>query len=146
MRRIVSFSFMTFLFMLLAIPAQAQDVSGAWTLSWMQAGRQGGAAMERTMDVTFVQDGSAVTGTVTMAAMGRGGRGGGGAGGAPREIALEGTMEGNVLTFSYTMGMGERSFTQSFTATVDGNAMEGTMTGGMRQTGETPFKGVKKEG
>jgi hypothetical protein len=137
---------MTFLFMLLVGTAQAQNVTGAWTLTYSQTGRDG-QAMERTMDITLLQDGTVVTGTVTLAAMGGRGGGGGGGGGAPREIEIQdGTMEGNVLTFSLTMGMGERSMTQSFTATVTGNTMEGTMTGGMRQTGDVPFTGVKKEG
>ena len=143
MRRALSFSFMTLLFMFLAVPLQAQDVTGAWTLTYTMTGRNG-QEMERTIDIAFQQEGTAVTGTVTLA--GRGGRGGGG-GGAPREVEIQdGTMVGNTLTFSYTMGMGERSFTQSFTATVTGNTMEGTLSGGMRQTDPIPFTGVKREG
>ena len=151
MRRFVPTAFMSLLLLALAVPLQAQNVTGNWTLTYSQAGRDG-QVMERTIEVTFVQEGAAVTGTVQRPAMGGragggAGRAGGGAGGAPQEIAIEnGTMEGNVLTFGYTMGMGERSFTQSFTATVTGNTMEGTMAGGMRQTEPIPFTGVKKEG
>jgi hypothetical protein len=142
MRRIASFSLMAFLFLLLAGPAQAQDVSGDWTLTWTQTGRNG-QSMERSIDITLVQEGTTVTGNATMTAR-PGGRGAGG--GAGREVQIEGTMEGDQLTFSWSLGMGQRTFTQSFTATVSGNNMEGTMTGGMRQTDPIPFKGVKKEG
>lgn len=147
MRRIALFSVVPALLLLFVGPLHAQNpnVTGAWELTYSMTGR-GGQAMTRTMTVTFQQDGTAVTGTVTIAGMGR--RGGAGeTPPPPQEIAIEnGKMDGNTLTFDYTMGMGDRSFTQSFTATVTGDTMEGTMSGGMRQTEPVPFTGKKKEG
>ncbi len=134
------------LLLLLVAPLRAQNITGAWELT--SEGPRG----PRTTTVTFVQEGTAVSGTVQLAAMG--GRPGGGnpppnAPAMPRQIEFkDGKLEGNTLTFSVTMGMGERSMSQTYTATVsaDGKTMEGTMAGGMRQTEPVPFKGVKKEG
>jgi hypothetical protein len=80
---------------------------------------------------------------MTMAMMGRGGGGGGG-----REIEIsDGSFEDGTLTFTITMGMGERSFSQTYVATtVTADSMEGTITGGMRAAEPMPFKGIKKEG
>ena len=146
MRRIALFSIVPALLLLFVGPLQAQNVTGTWELTYSMAGR-GGQAMTRTMTVTFEQDGTAVTGTVMVPRMGGRGGGGGETPPAPQEIAIEnGKMEGNTLSFSYTTGMGDRSFTQSFTAKVTGDTMEGTMTGGMRQTEPVPFTGKKQEG
>jgi hypothetical protein len=138
---------MAALLLFLAPSLQAQDVSGTWTLAYSMMGRQG-QSMERTMEITFKQDGSAVTGT-TMMQMGRR-PGGGGNPPAPQEVTIEGgTMEGDKLTFNIVRGQGERTMTMAFTATVAGNNMEGTLaiTGGMRTGGDpVAFKGVKKEG
>ena len=139
--------FLTILLSLFLVPdrAQAQDVSGTWTLTYTMMGRQGGQGMERSMDVTLQQDGTNITGTALMQMRGRPG------GGDPppaREIAIsDGKFEDGTLTFSITTGMGERSFTQTFVATsVTATTMEGTLSGGMRSTDPIPFKGVKKEG
>jgi hypothetical protein len=150
MRRFLSFGLMAALFMLVVPALQAQDVNvtGDWTITYTMQGRQGGPGRELSMDVTFQQEGTVVTGTALMAMRGRPG----GAGGAPEPepVPLTDTkLEGDQLTFTVTRGMGERSFSQVFTCTVAGNAMEGTvaMAGGMRGAGEPiPFKGVKKEG
>ncbi len=134
-----------------ALPLRAQNVSGTWELTYStQRG-------ERTITLELAQQGATVTGKVILPAMGA--RGGGGGNpppnmpAMPREVEIkDGKIEGNKLTFSYEMGMGERSFTQTFTATVsaDGKSMEGTMTGGLGMGGAAPqpipFKGVKKEG
>ena len=148
MRRIVPLGLMAILLMFLGTPLQAQDVTGTWTITYSQMGRQGGQAREVSMEITLQQNGTEVAGT-TMMAMGRG-RGGAEAP-APQEVAItDGKMEDGVLTFSLTRGMGERTMTTVYTATVDGNTMEGTMTmpamGGMGEREPTPFKGVKKEG
>lgn len=140
MRRFVPVGFMAAMLLLVTLPLQAQNVSGTWDITTTtQRG-------ERTISVTLVQDGATVTGTATMPMMGR--PGGGGGGGAPMEVEIsDGKFENGTLTFSITMGMGERSFTQTYTATtVTADAMEGTVAGGMRATEPTPFKGVKKEG
>jgi hypothetical protein len=149
MRRIVSYGLMGLFLTLLAPPIQAQqNVTGDWVLTYMAQGREG-EAVERTMEFTFVQDGSTVTGTTVFAPMGR--RPGGGAGQnppPPQEIEIqEGKIEGDQLTFTVVRTMRQRSTTQVFTATVSGNSMEGTIetTGGMRGSGETAFTGTKKE-
>ena len=149
MRRIVPFGLSAILLMFLAAPTQAQNVSGEWTITYSQMGRQGGQAREISMEVTFLQDGVTVTGTTMMAMRGR--RGGGGDPPAPQEVEIsDGTMEDGTLTFSIARGMGERTMTMVFTGTVEGDAMQGTMAmampGGMGGREPIAFKGVKKEG
>jgi hypothetical protein len=129
--------------LLLATPLRAQNVAGTWELT--SEGPRG----PRTTTVIFVQEGASVSGKVQMPAMG--GRPGGNpppnAPAGPREIEFkDGTLESGKLTFTVTMGMGERSFSQTYTATVaaDGKTMEGTMTGGRAGAEPVPFKGVKK--
>jgi hypothetical protein len=149
MRAIVPFGLMAILLMFLAAPVQAQGVTGDWTITYSQMGRQGGEAREISMEVTFLQDEATVTGTAMMAMGGRGRGGGGGDPPAPQEIAIEdGTMEGDVLTFTINRGMGERTMSMVFTGTVAGNEMKGTlaMSGGMGGGEPIPFQGVKKEG
>ncbi len=119
-------AFLAMLLMFLATPVQAQ-VTGDWTITYSQMGRQGGAAREVSMDITLKQDGATVTGTTMMAMGGRGGAAGG-TPPAPQEVAIsDGKMEGDKLTFTINRGMGERTISMVFTGTVAGNAMEGTM-------------------
>ena len=142
MRRLAPFSIL-FLLLLLATPLRAQNIAGTWELT--SEGPRG----PRTTTVVFVQEGAAISGKVQMAAMQRPWGAGAGAGAAAREVEFkDGKLEGNKLTFTVTMGTGERTFAQTYTATVgpDGKTMEGTVAGGMRQGEPTPFKGVKKEG
>ncbi|MFC1661278.1 hypothetical protein ACFL3S_07500 [Gemmatimonadota bacterium] len=137
MRRVFPLGLMALL-LFLASPLQAQDVTGSWDLTWETP------RGTRTTTVALAQDGADVTGTATMQMMGR--PGGGGDGGT-QEIAIsDGAMDGDQLTFSITLGMGDRTFTQTFAATVSGDTMEGTVTGGMRSTDPIPFTGQKKEG
>jgi hypothetical protein len=136
---------MAILLMFMAPTLEAQDVTGDWTITYSMMGRQGGQAREVSMDVSFKQDGAAVTGTALMAMGGR--RGGGGR--EPQPIPLTDTkLEGDQLSFTVARGMGERTISFVFNGTVAGNAMEGTMTmGGGRGGAEPiPFKGIKKEG
>jgi len=146
MLRIALFGFTASLLMFFAGPLQAQDVTGDWTLTYTMMGR-GGQSMERSMEITFQQDGATVSGTTMMQARGR--PGGGGNPPEPQEVAIEdGKMEGDKLTFVINRGMGERTMTMTFTGTVSGATMEGTMaiSGGMGGGEPVPFKGVKKEG
>ena len=145
MRRFIPFGLMAVLLLFMAPSLQAQDVTGDWTITYSQMGRQGGQAREVSMDFTFQQDGAAVTGTTMMA---MGGRRGGGEAPEPQEIAIsDGKMEGDKLTFVINRGMGERVMTMTFTGTVAGGTMEGTMAmSGMRASDPVPFKGMKKEG
>jgi len=148
MRRFVPLGLMAAFLLFMAPSLQAQDVTGTWTITYSQMGRQGGQARDVSMDVTLKQDGTVVTGSTMMA---MGGRRGGGEAPAPQEVAVsDGKMEDGVLTFSLTRGMGERTMTTVYTGTVDGNTMAGTLAmpamGGMGQRDPIPFKGVKKEG
>lgn len=110
-----------------ALPASAQSVAGTWDLTWeTPRGAQ-------TTTFVFAQDGMNVTGTARM-----------GRGEMVREVPIkDGMLHGDQLTFAIEFGMGERTMTQTFTATVKGDAMEGKVT---TPRGENPFKGVKKQG
>lgn len=134
MRRLIPLGFLA-LFVFLTPPAQAQDVSGDWELT--SEGPRGA----RTFTATFAQDGSTVTGTVVMQRMGR--PGGGGGGGTQEVEVSDGKVEDGTLTFTLNLGMGDRTFSQTFTATVSGDTMEGTIT---TPRGENPFTGKRKEG
>jgi hypothetical protein len=117
-----------------ASPAAAQNVAGTWELS-VTGGRRGGT---QTMTLVMAQDGGALTGTLTRTL----GRRGGGGGGGPMELKLEdGTVEGNSFSFSVTLIFNDNSFTQSFSGTVDGDAMEGSIEGG--RGGPQPFTGER---
>ena len=109
------------------VPASAQSVAGTWDLSWeTPRGAQ-------TTTFVFVQDGMNVTGTAQMRR-----------GENTLEVPVKnGMLHGDQLTFSLEFGMGERTMTQSFSATVTGDVMEGKIT---TPRGENPFKGVKKQG
>jgi hypothetical protein len=132
MRRLIPPGFFA-LFVFFAPPAQAQDISGDWELT--MEGPRG----TRTLTASFAQDGSTVTGTVTLQVMGRGGGGGG-----TREVEIaDGTFVDGNLTFTLTMGRGQRSISQTYSATVTGATMEGTAT---TMRGENPFTGKRKEG
>ena len=127
-------------FLLLASPLHAQNVTGTWeiTTSTLRG--------ERTITVNLVQEGATVTGTAQMAMMGR--RGGGAGQNVPREVPIsDGSFQDGTLTFTVTMGRGDRTFSQTYVATtVTDEAMEGTITGEMRSNEPLPFKGIKKEG
>ena len=79
------------------------------------------------MTFVFAQDGMNVTGTAQMR-MG--------------EVAIKnGMLHGDQLTFSLELGMGDRTMTQTFAATVTGDTLEGKIT---TPRGENPFKGARK--
>jgi hypothetical protein len=136
MRRLAPFAILSLLLLAGAcqLQAQAVDVTGTWEITWET---QRGAT---TSTFTFAQDGMALVGTAQMT---MGGRPGGGAGGGTREIEItDGKVEGNAITFSMAMGMGERSMSFTFSGTVSGDTMEGTMT---TPRGENPFTGKRKQ-
>lgn len=137
MRRLLSFAFLGMLLFAGVREAQAQaNVTGSWELSWET---QRGAT---TSTFTFVQEGNAFTGTAEMAMRGGPPGGGGGGGGGTREVEItDGKVEGNTISFTMAMGMGERSMSFTFIGTVTGDAMEGTMT---TPRGEAPFTGKRK--
>ena len=108
-----------------ALPASAQSIAGTWELTW--EGRQG----PQTTTFVFAQDGMNVTGTAQMRR-----------GENTMEVPVKnGMLHGDQLTFSLEFGMGQRTMTQTFAATVKGDAMEGKVT---TPRGENPFKGVRK--
>ncbi len=109
----------------LALPASAQSVAGTWDLSWENPrGAQ-------TTTFVFAQDGMNVTGTARIRR-----------GENTVEVPVKnGMLHGDQLTFSVELGMGQRTMSQAFTATVKGDSMEGTIT---TPRGANPFKGVRK--
>lgn len=128
MRRAHVAAFVAVVAALLALTsaASAQSVSGTWELTWeTPRGAQ-------TVTFVFAQDGMNVTGTAHMRR-----------GENTMEIPVKnGMLHGDHLTFALELGMGERTMTQSFAATVTGDAMEGTIT---TPRGENPFKGARKK-
>jgi hypothetical protein len=135
MRPALRFAFLALLLLAGAGQAQAQvDLSGDWELSW--EGPRGAT----TTTFTFQQDGESFTGTAQV--QGRGARPGGGGEGGAREVAItDGVIDGQAITFSMAMGVGQRSMTFTFSGTVEGDSMEGTIT---NPRGEMPFTGLKK--
>ena len=103
-------------------PASAQDLSGAWEISWESPrGAQ-------TVLMTFQVDGMYVTGTAQMP-MG--------------ELPIKnGMIHGDQLMFALEFTRGENTMTQNFVATVTGDTMSGKIT---TPRGENPFKGVRKK-
>lgn len=113
-------------FLVASSPAAAQEITGTWELSWETP--QGA----RTTTFTFAQSGMEVTGTALM-----------GRGDMVREVPIQnGMLHGDQLTFTLTLGMGERSMSQTFAATLKGDTMEGKVT---TMRGEMPFTGARKK-
>lgn len=120
-----------------AAPVAAQNLTGMWELS--QETQRG----QRTSTLALVQDGTALTGTLTLTL---GGRRGGGGGGGPSEFEIEdGMVEGNSFSFTMTLSFGGNSFTQEYSGTFDGDSMEGEIAGGGRRGGggPRPFTGER---
>ena len=104
-------------------PKPAGDLTGAWILNVLSPNGAG------TRDVTFVQDGNALTGEIasSMAA-------------GP----LTGTIEGDVVTFVATVFMESGAFDVTYRATwVDGELKNGTVDFGSYGSGT--FTGHRKE-
>jgi hypothetical protein len=117
------------LLVLLAVttPATAQEtvnVAGKWEMT--------SETPRGTMTTTFTfeQDGSALTGTS------EGQRGG--------EVPISsGSVEGNVITFTVVRGMRNRSMEVTYTGTLEGDTITGTMT---TPRGEREFTMKRVEG
>jgi hypothetical protein len=123
-------------------PVVAQSLTGTWELA--QETQRG----PRTSTLVLVQDGTSLTGTLTLTLGGRRGGGGGGGGrGGTREFDIEGgTVDGNSFSFTMTLSFGDNSFTQEYTGTFDGDSMEGEIAGGGRRGGgggARPFTGKR---
>lgn len=92
----------------LAVKAQeAANVAGTWQMT--MEGRQG----QMTQTLTIEQDGGAIKGTV------KGERGPGG--------NLEGTVEGNKISFTVKRQTPRGEMTTTYTGTLDGDTIKGTM-------------------
>jgi hypothetical protein len=111
-------------------PIAAQDLSGSWELT-----AEGGRGGQQTMTLALTQDGAELTGTITLA-VGR--RGGGG----PQTLEVsDGMVDGSSFSFGVTLNFGGNSITQTYSGTVDGDSMEGTIEGG--RGGGRPFTGAR---
>ena len=99
------------------------DVTGVWALS--MEGPQG--AMDFT--ATFKQDGEKVTGTQSNPMGG--------------EDKLEGTVKGNKLAYVLKVDMGGQAMSITFSATVEGDALNGSMALG--DMGTMTFSGKRKK-
>jgi hypothetical protein len=100
----------------------AVDMTGVWEIS-SESPR---GAQTRT--ITFEQDGATLTGTMETQ-MG--------------SVPIEGSVEGNEITFTMTLSRGERSFEMVYTGTVEGDTAKGTM---LTPRGETEWTGKRVEG
>lgn len=98
------------------------DVTGVWEIT-SESPR---GTMTRT--ITFEQDGTTLTGTMETR-MG--------------SMPLEGTVEGNKITFTMTFSRGDQSFEMVYTGTVEGDTAKGTM---QTPRGETEWTGKRVEG
>jgi len=119
-----------------AAPVVAQDLTGTWEIaSETPRGSQ-------TMTLMLDQDGSALTGTVTLSGGGR--RGGDGGGGGSRTIEIsDGVVDGQSFSFTMTVSFGDRSMEQAFSGTIEGDSIEGTIEGG--RGGGRPFSGERAD-
>ena len=115
-------SILTFLFLAAAVVSlYAVDISGVWEMT--SEGRQG----PMTSEITIVQDGEKIT--VTME-------------GRMGEMTGEGTIKGNEVEWSITRDTPKGEFTITYTATVEGDTMTGTMA--MEDRFEREFTAKKK--
>jgi hypothetical protein len=104
-------------------PNAKVELSGTWTMTAETP--QG----KNDSNANFVKDGSSYTGTVS------GGR-------IPSPIDMdEVTLDGNTLSYSYTMSFGANSMKVEVTGKVEGNTFTGTVTVGT--FGSFPVEGVK---
>ncbi|MDH3291308.1 MAG: hypothetical protein OEO20_10590 [Gemmatimonadota bacterium] len=132
MRSVASIATGAALVLLGGTPVLAQetkpvDVAGAWEISMEM--RQGGPAAQSK--ITFEQDGAKLTGTLE---------------GRMGTTAIEdGSVKGKTVTFTVRIERADRVVVSTYTATVDGDTMSGSVSreGGMT----TPFtaKKLKKE-
>jgi hypothetical protein len=99
---------------LLPASASAADVSGQWDLR--VESRQGTA----TPVVVFRQDGERLAGTYR---------------GRMGETALQGTIRGNNIQFTVKLKFRDQDFVVTYTGTVEGSAMKGTVRFGDSSSG-----------
>ncbi|HXN64869.1 MAG TPA: hypothetical protein VN862_06005 [Candidatus Acidoferrales bacterium] len=112
-----------FALLLTVVAVHAQDnanVAGTWELTMAApqgggGGGQGGSPQPQTLTIT--QDGTKLSGTLA------GGRGG--------DAPIDGTVSGNDVTFTIQRtGRNGNAMTLTYKATVSGDSMTGSMSGG----------------
>ena len=89
-----------------ATPAAAQSVAGEWNASMNTPGGT------REFKVLLQVKGDSLSGTVKRPA---------------GDVPLQGTVKGDVVTFSYVIDYGGNALTLTVIATVTGDAMKGTI-------------------
>lgn len=100
---------------------QTLNVAGKWEFT--SEGPRG----TQTSTITFEQDGTVLKGTMETQ------RG---------AVSFEnGSVEGNKITFTIVRGMGDRTFEMTYTGTVEGDTMTGTMTN--PRGGDVPWTAKK---
>ncbi len=135
-----------------AAPQSNANVAGAWTITLAPPpaggggggggggapppGGGGGGGQGRgpggPIVVTFKQDGAKLTGTMP----GRGGA----------DVALEGTVSGNTVTWTVkTQGRDGSDITTTYKATVDGDNMKGTRTSSFANSTPRDFTATKNK-
>lgn len=103
--------------------AETANVAGKWEMT-SETPRG-----TRTSTFTFEQEGTVLTGTVE-----------GGRGSTP---ISSGSVEGNVITFKVVRGMGDRSMELTYTGTLDGDTITGSVS---TPRGEREFTMRRVEG
>jgi hypothetical protein len=105
---------------LVATAAWAADVTGTWAMS---VESQRGTT---TPTMTLTQQGEELSGTLKTQ------RG---------EVPIAGTLKGNDLKLTYSIGAGDRQFKVDYEGVVDGDSMSGKV---VTQMGEGKFSGKKQ--
>ena len=90
----------------LTAAASAQSIAGEWDAAMNTPGGV------RNFKIVFEVHGDSLSGTVRRAA---------------GDVPLRGTVKGNAVKFSYTVNYNGNDLTLTMTATVDGDAMKGTV-------------------
>ena len=90
----------------LCAAASAQSIAGEWDAAMNTPGGV------RNFKIVFEVHGDSLSGTVRRAA---------------GDVPLRGTVKGNAVKFSYTVNYNGNDLTLTMTATVDGDAMKGTV-------------------
>ncbi|KPJ90878.1 MAG: hypothetical protein AMS18_09805 [Gemmatimonas sp. SG8_17] len=111
--------------LMMALPVQAQDVDV--TGKWETTRETPRGTMTTTF--TFVQEGSELTGTV-------------GSQRGDSEIT-NGSIEGNKISFTLVMTMGDRTMEMVYSGTVEGDTITGTM---QTPRGEQPWTAKRASG
>jgi len=111
--------------LVLALPAQAQDVTGVWDFTFTTP--QG----SQSSVYTLKQEGKAVTGVADLAQMGK------------LEIK-EGMMTADTLSFVVEISNGSTTFPLEIWGVVSGALIEGAAY--LQQMGDIPFKGKRRDG